>query len=495
MKMLLVYPEIQSSVTNTATYSLPLGLGAIATFCRKIFSAELEIKILDGSMITHTEQLENLEKFVPHIIGLSPTIASMGNAYDLARRAKELGAVVVFGGINSTNLWKQMLTNRSFIDAVVLYEGEEAMEEIIRRWILGKRSTDLLIGIRNVACRNEKGDVIGPEEIRVFNLKELPNIDYDLFDLRRYFAQTMTRGFGRALSYYAGKGCSKRSTTKMNSLYVFNEYSQRVRSMNTCSFCGRNELGFRCLPSDREKFILQQLHEQYDVRGFFNVQDTVNLTDDTPVELENCWFRLFIGLESITRANIDRLMRRYGPNLILQAGVEAATLHVRQSMGKIPISEEKIFANVEMLAKQNIQLHASFIFGGRGETKESMNASASMAKQLANYPNVTWILISPQLILPGSPDYLRLLNSSEEMQNKWASTDLIDIVDINRDFLRHFTRGLSREMILDEIKSVFADIRSQTLEQQLVLDVKGVIPKEEQDIAPRRYYCDEDKKQ
>src|SRR4030043_1091427 len=102
MRMLLVYPEIQSSLTNTATYSLPLGLGAIATYCQRFFGTKLEIKILDGSMISHADQLESLEEFTPQIIGLSPTIASMGNAYELARRAKELGAAVVFGGVNST---------------------------------------------------------------------------------------------------------------------------------------------------------------------------------------------------------------------------------------------------------------------------------------------------------------------------------------------------------------------------------------------------------
>ena len=57
MKLLLTYPEVEGSITNTCTYSLPLGLGSIATHCKEEFQGDLEIKILDGSMVCHEEQL------------------------------------------------------------------------------------------------------------------------------------------------------------------------------------------------------------------------------------------------------------------------------------------------------------------------------------------------------------------------------------------------------------------------------------------------------
>lgn len=487
--MLLVYPEIQSSATNTATYSLPLGLGAIATFCRRIFGDEIEVKILDGSMMPHEEQATKLKAYQSDIVGFSPTIASMPNAYALAKMAHETGATVVFGGVNSTNLWRQMLTNRPFIDAVVLFEGEEAMAEVVLRQMSGKRGADLFAGVSNIAYRNDNGVVVGPEKVRVFGLEELPDIDYTLFDLPRYFQQTEKRGFGRAVSYYGGKGCAKRSTAQLRTMYEVGEYSRRVRAMNTCSFCGRNELGFRTLPPDREANLLRNLHGQHGVRGFFNVQDTVNLHCEVPVRLDDSWFRLFIGVENITPTNITRLQRRYGNNLILQAGVEAALPQMRRTMRKSTFTETALLAKVEMLARKKIQLHASFIFGGRGETVKSMHATAELARRLADFPNVTWILISPQIILPGSPDYHRLLERSE-MREKWGNADFIDIADINRDFLRHFAPELSRERVLDEIKLAFADIRSRTLNRRLVLDIKGVLADEEMAISPRRYYCD-----
>lgn len=486
MKVLFVYPEIQSSVTNTATYSLPLGLGAVATYCHLVFGDEIETRILDGSMMTHVEQSAELERFRPDIIALSPTIASMGNAYALATQAKEQGAIIVFGGVNSTNLWRQILANRPFVDAVVLYEGEETMAEVLQRWHNDKRGDEMFHNIPNLAYRTRQSEAVGPKKIKVFSLDNLPDVNYALFDLPGFLGQTEKRGFGRAISYYAGKGCSKRSCLSLQNECGAAEYEQIVRRMKTCTFCGRNELGFRCLSPDRERTILHHLHDEYGIQGFFNVQDTVNLRADDPVGLDDSWFRLFINVESITLENIQRLQRRYGPRLIFQAGIEAAAHEMRQALGKTPISNQDLFAKVELMEREKIQLHASFILGGRGETVASLKATSEMAQRLADYPNVTWILVSPQLILPGSPDY-RLLLTIPGMEKKWGNEDLIDLVKINRDFLRFFTPELTRERILEEIRSIFAAIRQTG--SRAVLDVKGVVPDEEKVIQPRREYC------
>jgi radical SAM superfamily enzyme YgiQ (UPF0313 family) len=488
MKVLLIYPEVQSSVTNTATYSLPLGLGAIATYCHQIFGNEMEVKILDGSMMVHHEQEMVLKEYQPDIVGFSPTIASMGNAYSLAKQAKEAGALVVFGGVNATNLWHLMLANRPFIDAVILFEGEEAMVEILRRWRAGFNGEKIFSNIANVAYRTHEA-IVGPSKIRVFaNLDELPDIDYSLFDLPHYFEQTEARGFGRAMSYYAGKGCTKRSCCRVVNEYAAADYSQQVQAMKTCSFCGRNELGFRTLSADRETALLRRLHDEQGVHGFFNIQDTVNLNCEDPIGIEDSWFRVFIGAESITPPNIQRLKRRYGQHLIFQTGIESADPRIRRMMGKKEIDEADIFTKVELLARDNIQLHASFIFGGCGETITSMTTTSRMIRRLADYPNVTWILISPQIILPGSPDHYKLLEK-EAMQDKWGNKDLIDITEINQDFLRFFAPELTRGKILETIGSIFADIRAKTPDRRLVLDIKGVVPEEEKTIAPRRYYC------
>jgi radical SAM superfamily enzyme YgiQ (UPF0313 family) len=484
MKMLLVYPEIESSNTNTATYSLPLGLGSIGTYCKMRLGSRLEVKILDGSMMSHEEQLEATRQYNPDLTGISPTIASQKNAYDIAMLAKGLGSKVIFGGVNSTNLWQNILRNRDFIDGVVLYDGEIPMYLALTK-LLGNES---FIGIPNLACRDPEDKIHEPSSIYIPPLSELPDIDYSLFDLNRFFEHTQGRGFGKAASYYAGKGCAKRGRVNLKQSYSLEEYNQLAISMDVCTFCGRNDLGLRNLDEDREAEIVRRLHERYGITGFFNIQDTVNLRNTSLIDLNDCWFRLFIGTESITPENIRTLKQRYGPNLIFQAGIEAANPQMRQVYGKKITDFGDLTNKARMMRDEGIQLHASFILGGIGETKSMMHQTAEAARMLADYDNVTWILISPQLILPGSPDYRALL-TRPRMHKKYAEQDLIDIIEINQDFLRHFTPDLTRQEIIEEIKNTFEGIKQKN-RKDLVLDVKGVVDKEARYINPNHPYAE-----
>ncbi|MEW5896234.1 MAG: hypothetical protein AB1668_00950 [Nanoarchaeota archaeon] len=480
MKLLLVYPTTESSNTNTSTYSLPLGLGSIGTYCKKKLGDSLEVRILDGSMMSHAEQLKAVTEYYSDLTGINSTIASQKNAYEIGQLAKKQGSRVIFGGVNSTNLWRNMLQNRDFIDGVVLYDGEIPMRQILTQ--------SSLEGIPNLAYKDQEGRIHKPDSIYISTLSELQNIDYSLFDLPRFFEKTQKKGFGKAVTYYAGKGCTKRGGITLKSSYSLNEYTRLVSSMDVCTFCGRNELGLRNLNEDREAEIVRALHEKYGIDGFFNVQDTVNLRNTSPIGLNDCWFRLFIGIESITPENIRRLKQRYGPRLIFQAGVEAANPRMRQVYGKKSTDSDDLIDKVKLMREEGIQLHASFILGGIGETKGMMYQTTEAARMLVDYDNVTWILISPQLILPGSPDYRALL-TRPKMYKKYVKQDLIDTVEINQDFLRHFTPDLTRQEIIDEIKRTFDEIRKKD-KKDLVLDVKGVIDCEEEYISPTHPYAE-----
>ncbi len=487
MKLLLAYPEIECSVTRTSTYSVPLGLGSIGTYCKERLGDSLEVRILDGSLVNHDEQLQEVEKFKPDVTGINSTIASQKRAYEIGELAKNLGSLVVFGGVHSTNLWENMINNRNFIDGVILYDGEIPTYLILNRLNeYGLLGNGIFEGVPNLAYKDSEGNVHEPASIVIPNLNDLPNVDYSLFNLDRFFEQTQRRGFGKAISYYAGKGCAKRRAIELKKFpYSLEEYNQLVSSMDVCTFCGRNELGLRNLSEDREARIIRNLHDNYEVRGFFNVQDTVNLRSNTPIGLNDSWFRLFIGIESITPKNIEKLKQRYGQNLIFQAGVESADSKMRGVYGKSKTDSIDLFSKVDLMRNEGIQFHASFILGGRGETKDSMLKTTDFARQLADYDNVTWILISPQLILPGSPDYRALL-PMPGMARKYAHEDLIDIVEINQDFLRQFAPYLTRGEIVEEIKSTFDDIRRR--DRKPILDVKGVVKKEEKHINPSRPY-------
>ena len=398
---------------------------------------------------------------------------------------------MVFGGVNSTALWENMLRNRDFIDGVMLYDGEQGMfcllNRLKERGILGD---DCFKGVPNLSYRDSKGNVHSPE-IRSLRLEDIPDIDYSLFDLDSFFKATEKKGFGKAVTYYAGKGCAKRGNVNLKGKYSIEEYNSLVNSMDTCSFCGRNELGLRCFEEERESRIVRELHDKHNVRGFFNVQDTVNLQHSSPIGINDSWFRLFIGTEGITLRNIKKLRNRYGPNLIFQAGIETTDPEMRKVYGKTRTNPQDIYKKTRMMKDEGVQLHASFILGGRGETEDSMKKTTETIQKLSEYDNVTWLLISPQLILPGSPDYKAFLQMPR-MYKKYGKEDMIDIAEINRDFLTYFAPCITREKVIDEIKTTFEDIRRRN--EDVTLDVKGVVGEEETYINPSRPYMWKSKK-
>ncbi|MBW2995888.1 cobalamin-dependent protein [Candidatus Woesearchaeota archaeon] len=497
MKLLLIYPECECSVTNTHTYSLPLGLGSIATYCKERMS-DLEVKILDGSVMTHEEQRKIVEEFEPDVTGLSPTIGSMHNAYDIGELAKRQDSRVVLGGVHATALWPNILRNRDFVDGVVLYDGEKAIHSYLERiekydgLLEGKTGHDLFMAkvamgwvsnpLDNFAFKyNSKPD------IESLNLREILDINYSLFDLERHFEQTEKRGFGRAVSYSPGRGCPKRGHVELMKRYTYEEYQKLVDAMDTCTFCGRNELGVREGEEAREGRILTYLHDELGVRFYFNTQDKANVKSKEQVGHDDSIYRLFMGTEDVTLNNIANAKHKYSPNITYQVGIETATPEMREAYGKKPINAKEIFEKVQLMEDEGVQLHASFILGGKGETKDSVLMTTDLIAGLAQYNNVSWILVSPQLILPGSKDYKALLQMPE-MMKKWGNEDLIDIPEINRDFLRWFAPETSRDYILGEIKDTFDDIK--TISSNIVLDVKGVVGEEEKYVGPYRPYSE-----
>jgi len=490
MKLLLVYPKIATSNTNTHTYSVPLGLGSIATYSRQRLG-DLEVKILDGSLMSHEEQVAAVREFKPDVTGINTTVCSHRNGLEIGEHAKEEGSLVFFGGVNSTNLWEQVLASRPFVDGVVLYEGEIPMYLALNRLgVMGRAGADCLDGIPNLAYRDSGGNIHPPSLIYVPSMGEIPDIDYTLFDLDRFFKQTQEKGFGKAITYHGGKGCPKRSVVKLKRIYRYDEYMALVKTMNACTFCGRNELGLKYLGEEREARVVIYLHDELGVRWFFNVQDEVDLRNKTPapIGLDDSKFRLFIGLRRINEENIGILKQRYGPHLIFQAGVEAATPGMRVACGKSPSDSFEVLTRNHIMDDNGIESHTSHISGEKGHTRDSIRQTSELTMRLAECKNVTWILVSPLLVIPGSPDYGALLQMPG-MAEKYADQDSIDIVEASNDFHRFFTPELTREDVIEEIKYNFDCIRSMG-RTDLVLDVKGVTPEEEDYINPNRRYAE-----
>ena len=483
--MLLVQPEAELSVTTTDTYSPPIGLASIATFCKNQHP-DLEIKIIGSYNMTHQEQINYLEKFKPDILGLSPTISSQKNAYEIAETTKEkFNSINILGGVNSTQLWGPILNNRKFIDAIILYDGHFATSELINRL----EKNQIFENIPNVTYRKDK-EIVPPKQIFIPSLEQIPDINYSLLDMDTFSELTEQRGFGKAISYAPGRGCSKRGGKLEKNLMKWEDFQEILKTMHACSFCGRNEIGFDTIPYIREIKTINRLNKNYGITGYFNIQDTVSLLPaKAPKNWEEFWFRLFITSELASKQkNIDLLKNKYSENLVFQIGIESANEDMLRKFGKFGHNTEYFLKMNELLNKNNIQLHATFVLGGPGETKKSLKETSQLIKELSKMENVTWIGASPEILLPGSPDYVNYLLLNPNLKAKYKKEDLINVKQAHKDMLKYVSPEIIREDVIGSIKEAFTNAKKNN--PNIILDGKGLTPEEEKQAECYRPYLE-----
>ena len=105
----------------------PYNLVSLATFLRDKTGVIAEV--IDGELFSLEEIVKKLDN---GIVGISSTSLAYPTALEIAKAAKEKGAVVVLGGVHAYHLPEKILQKREFIDVVVFGQGEETFFQLIR---------------------------------------------------------------------------------------------------------------------------------------------------------------------------------------------------------------------------------------------------------------------------------------------------------------------------------------------------------------------------
>lgn len=163
MKVQLVNVLNKAETLAQDRWLVPLNLISLSTYLEQ---GGYEVEILDG---THISNKDILKRIDGDVVGINFNIFSAGEMEKVAEQAKDKGALVVLGGHASTYLSKQLLTKNKNIDAVVRYDGEEALRQIVERASAGNRN---LYGISNLSYRRA-GEIV-EEPIQLLDLTKLP---------------------------------------------------------------------------------------------------------------------------------------------------------------------------------------------------------------------------------------------------------------------------------------------------------------------------------
>ncbi|MHA2269898.1 MAG: B12-binding domain-containing radical SAM protein [Promethearchaeota archaeon] len=349
----------------------------------KVDILDLNLKLLKNKLILQVIKEKN-----PIIIGITSTIASIYEAYRLAKLIKSsFNIPLVIGGAHAT-FSDQEILNESKFDIVVRGEGEETLNEIVKA-IKGEHNLD---DIRGISYRNDGRIIKNESREFIADLDKMPFAARHLVPLEKYdthaFTITTSRGcpFKCEFCQVSGKdGLKWRYRSAAN---IIEEIKQIIKNHpNVKKVSG---------PAGKRPII-------------FFVDDNFMVSIERLEELCNMIIKEGIEIYWDANARVDtianiseerlELLKKSGC-LHLFLGVESGSERILKSFNK-QIKKKDILKSAERLKKKGIYFTASFLLGYIDETKSDLKATIQFAKKM-DPTIVSFRILIP---LPGTKVY------------------------------------------------------------------------------------------
>lgn len=382
MNILLINPKTEGYSRSVTT---PLGLLSIASFLKyNGFSVRIYDRTVEKLPLEKV-----MEQFSADIVGVSLlSFKSFFDSLAVSEKVKKKNIPVIWGGPLASELPEAVLKNRC-VDAVSLGEGEHTWLELTKAVQNGK--TDFS-QIKGLAIRTPGGDCITTGERDFIDLSTLPDIDWSLVQVEKYFQSSY--GCKKMLYLYAAKGCP-----------------------HNCAFCYNKDF-HRCTYRKRPlQAVLREIRYLAENHGMDGVYFADELWCRNVKEMhETCDSLKSLGLNFVwggqTRIGLFseddfRYMYDAGCRWIF-FGVESGSKRVLKEMNK-NIAFDKIEQTFNDCKNAGIVAIGSFIIGFPGETEDDALKTVQLIKRL----NTTLINLNYFIIVPGSDIYYKLIHEGK----------------------------------------------------------------------------------
>lgn len=358
-KILLINPPEtgQSGYTNP-----PLGLLYIAGTLVKY---GFDVRVIDGCIEGKDAVYQVMVKYQPELVGITCLTPGRKQALQVAKMAKDLNSTikVVMGGAHPTIMYKQILENYSYVDYIVLGEGEETCLEIAQ-----DKEPSLIKGL----AYREKGEIVKtPARRYVEDLDNLPFPAWHLIDLKRYPA------IGKGVI----KGINLAEETRISLIFSRG-------CIGHCNFCSSWWIWRRWRRRSAKNMVdeIDLLYRNHGIRHFCFADDTMTVDQQATVELcdkileqkLNIVFHVTTRSDCLDKEVLQKLKSAGCYQIAI--GIETASPKLLKKMRKeseIEASEKAI-----RLAKEvGLSVQALMIIGNVGETKETIKDTVNFLRR------------------------------------------------------------------------------------------------------------------
>jgi radical SAM superfamily enzyme YgiQ (UPF0313 family) len=343
-KVLLIQPnyDVSTPYRWRSEAWMPLALVSLATYIRD--KKGHEVKILDRNLSYGNQNFVSiLRKFNPDIVGLtcytSPAIKDVMQVSKITKENSK--AIVLVGGPHAT-LEPKSLLDYPYIDYVVRGEGEEPLLEICNLVDKKKAAKKNISKLKNVNYN---------EMMPFVNLNDVPIMDYDLIDVKKYQVAT----------FVTSRGCPGR-----------------------CRFCYNQGRKLRFYDTKKTIEMMSRVIEKYKIKEFTIADDNfANMSKRTTdicnaLAKYNCSFFCFLRTDQVYDKVMSELKK--AGCLTIQFGFESGSQRVLDFIRKDNTVEQNAKA-VEQCKKYGIFVEGSFMIGLPTETPQELQQTINFIEK------------------------------------------------------------------------------------------------------------------
>jgi len=405
---------VRGSETILQKSAPPLGLLSIATYLQEN-CGEVEVEVLDGA-ITPLDEIQS--RLDADLVGFSTTLWNYPSSLELAKKAKERGAITVMGGHHATMVARNIIRNRDYVDYAVRGDGEVPMLDLVKKMPVS--------GIPNLVYRNNGCIVDNPAP--ELNLDDYPIPSRAFVDLKPYFdnyCQGMPDSpFKKFTNIYSHKGCSYRI------------------QYGPCVFCGIANDSYRTRHPQLLWDELEYLYHDYGISYVMDAGD--NLSKKWLQKFAECnphrfpySFTSYIRASEVDEEYADLLKSLNCYSVFI--GIESGDSEMLANANKGSTAEDN-FRAVKILRDRGIKARLGIVLNMPGETEKSVQNTVDHILKLLDLGNVEGLSCSHLVPLPGSKAFARLTGNGNHILRGLRNEDCFNPERLEQEWNRCFTR-------------------------------------------------------
>jgi len=413
-----------------------LNLIHLATYIQQNLENEVEIKIIDAEIETPKNIKKKILSFDPSLVGISVLTPTYEEGLKIAKFIKDkTNAKIILGNDHASFFAEKILEKRDYVDFVIKNDvGEFGFLALVKKLI--KRNTSFK-DIPDLVFR-DKGNIISNKLVKHPLPKIIPDLDYI-----KNFYETYRKNYNLQFGKFHKSKMHPMIINTIRGCSFFN---------NKCNYCGIYDLTMRQTSPRFFWNTVRKLNESYKINFFFEICDSFSsfpifieglLKDRERINTrkEGIEFEFYIkSLELVSNRNLISYLNALNTtrvNIGLDSGSNTVLL---KRLNKRTTVEQNTKA-VEILAKNNIKIHASFVIGSYNETNEEAYKTMNYIDYIIEkFPKAfSAIELSCLIPLPGSWMWKKMM-AEDKFKEKYENEDLFDIQTLKKEWADNFTK-------------------------------------------------------